>query len=152
MEPFSRAFTVGWGDLDFNGHMRNTAYLDMSGTLRMMYFHAHNFSMREFERLKFGPVITRDELAYFKELRLLETITVTLALVGVSEDGIRFRFRNAFLKDDGKTAAVVTSTGGWLDLGQRRLAPPPAELAALIHGLARTDDFAFLPGQGANTP
>ncbi len=24
---FSCEFTVGWGDMDFNGHMRNTAYL-----------------------------------------------------------------------------------------------------------------------------
>lgn len=146
-EAFSRTFTVGWGDMDFNSHMRNTAYLDYSGTTRMMYFDAQGFSMREFERLQFGPVITRDELAYFKELRLLEPITVDLTLAGLSADGARFRFRNTFRRSDGKVAATVTSTGGWLSFAERRLAPPPEDLAAIIRTLPHTEDYAEIdPG------
>lgn len=141
---FSRRFTAGWGDMDFNGHMRNTAFLDLSGTTRMMYFQEHGFSMREFEKLRFGPVIVRDELTYFKELRLLEEFTVTVALAGLSSDNVRFRFRNTFIKDDGKIAATVTSTGGWLSLEARRLAPPPDSLGAVLNALARTNDFEEL--------
>ena len=36
--PFERTLQVGWGDLDANQHMRNTAYLDRSADVRMMYF------------------------------------------------------------------------------------------------------------------
>ena len=64
---FSKTFHVGWGDMDFNAHMRNTAYLDMSADVRMMYFAEHGFSMREFERRRIGPVVMRDELEYFRD-------------------------------------------------------------------------------------
>lgn len=143
---FARPFTVGWGDMDFNGHMRNTAYLDMSGTARMQYFESRGFSMQEFSRVKFGPVITRDAIEYYKELHLLDVITVTVELAGLSPDGARFRFRNDFLRPDGKRAASVVSDGGWLSLEHRRLAPPPEALAEVLHALARSEDYEVLPG------
>jgi acyl-CoA thioester hydrolase len=145
---FTRRFHVRWGDMDFNGHMRNTAYLDLCGDVRMMYFQEHGFSMREFERLRMGPVITRDDLEYFREMRLLENLDVSLALAGLSEDGSRFRIRNEFSRDDHKAVARVTSTGGWLDLTTRRLAPPPEALARALNELPRTEDFQVV----AKTP
>jgi acyl-CoA thioester hydrolase len=45
-ELFSRTFHVGWGHMDFNAHMRNTAYLDFSADVRMMYFEENGFTMR----------------------------------------------------------------------------------------------------------
>jgi len=141
-EIFSRTFHVRWGDMDFNAHMRNTAYLDTSADLRMIYFEAHGFSMREFERLKLGPVIVKDELEYFRELKLLESITVTMALAGLAGDASRFRIRNEFFRPDGKIAARVTSAGGWFDLQARKIVPPPQSLAAILHDLTRTADFA----------
>src|SRR6266849_9892511 len=35
---FAKVLVAGWGDMDFNAHMRNTAYLDKSADVRMMYF------------------------------------------------------------------------------------------------------------------
>ncbi len=35
---YSKTLYAGWGDMDFNSHMRNTAYLDKSGDVRMMFF------------------------------------------------------------------------------------------------------------------
>jgi acyl-CoA thioester hydrolase len=29
---------AGWGDMDFNAHMKNTAFLDKSADVRMMFF------------------------------------------------------------------------------------------------------------------
>ena len=55
LEPFERTVHGRWGDMDFNGHVRNTAYLDLSADLRMQCFAAHGYSMREFERLRIGP-------------------------------------------------------------------------------------------------
>lgn len=141
---FERHFTVGWGDMDFNGHMRNTAYLDLSGTVRMMYFEECGFPMHAFERLRFGPVILKDEIEYFKELRLLERVRVTLELAGLSENAARFRIRNRFFRADDRPAAVVTSLGGWLSLSERKLVPPPDALAEVLRGLPRADDFAAM--------
>ncbi len=65
---FERRVIAGWGDMDFNSHMRNTAYLDKSADVRMMYFSENGFSMQEFMRLRLGPVIMRDELDYYREV------------------------------------------------------------------------------------
>ncbi len=140
-EVFTRSFQARWGDMDFNGHMRNTAYLDVSGDVRMMYFEANGFPMRRFEELNVGPVIVRDDLEYFRELRLLEPFEVTLLLAGLTPDGMRFRLRNELFGAGKKLVARVTSTGGWLDLGARRLTAPPAALAALLAALPRTGDY-----------
>jgi acyl-CoA thioester hydrolase len=144
-ELFAKTFHVRWGDMDFNAHMKNTAYLDLAADVRMMYFQAHGFTMREFERLHLGPVIMRDELEYFRELRLLEPVRVTLALAGLSHDASKFRIINEFFRDDEKLAAKVTSTGGWLDLSARKLTAPPEKLAGALRNLTRGQDFVKLP-------
>jgi acyl-CoA thioester hydrolase len=144
-QPFSTTFRARWGEMDFNGHMRNTAYLDLAGHVRMVYFDAHGFSMRRFSELRLGPVSTKDEIEYFRELHLLDEVRVTLALAGLSTHTVRFRLRNEFFDGKGKLAARVTTTGGWFDLTARRLTAPPEELAALVRGLARTDDFQEMP-------
>ena len=142
---FQKTLVAGWGDMDFNAHMRNTAYLDKSADVRMMYFAEHGFPMSEFMRLQLGPVVMKDQIEYFRECRLLDEITVTFEMAGLSEDASRMNLRNTFYRD-GVLCARVTSLGGWFDLRQRKLTVPPPELAELLRSLARTEDFAGLPG------
>jgi acyl-CoA thioester hydrolase len=141
---FSKTFHVRWGDMDFNGHMKNTAYLDVSGDVRMMYFSENGFSMSEFVRLRVGPVVMRDEMEYSRELQLLEPVRVNLTLAGLSEDASRFYLRNEFFRQDGKRAARVTSMGGWMDLAARKLTTPPDKLAEVLRALERSEDFQVL--------
>ena len=135
---------AGWGDMDFNAHMANTAYLDKAATARMKYFSANGFPMTEFVRLRFGPVILRDEVEYFREIHLLEEFTVTFELAGVSADGRKFRVRNTFLRPDGKIAARVTSLVAWLNLVERKLITPPPALSGLLESLTRAEDFSVM--------
>jgi acyl-CoA thioester hydrolase len=145
MSTFTSRFHARWPDMDANGHMRNAAYLGVAEDCRMQYFAAHGFPMAEFARLHLGPVVKADELAYFRELRLLEEATVDLTLAGLSDDGARFRLRNTVTRArDGQRSAVVTSTGGWLDLHERRLKPPPPAVAELLAALPRDEDFVAL--------
>ncbi len=122
---FEREYFAGWGDMDFNAHMRNTAFLDRSGDVRMLFFDAKGFSADAFARLQIGPVVMKDETVYRAEIRLLEAYRVSLSLAGMSEDGSRFIIQNHFTRADGKLAAVVKSWGGWLDLKSRKLREPP---------------------------
>ena len=141
---FIRKLTAGWSDMDFNAHMRNTAYLDKSADVRLMFFAEQGFPAEEFIRLRIGPVVKRDEVDYFKEVNLLEEMSVSLMVAGLSDDGSRFRLRNEFSRADGKLTARVTSTGGWLDLSARKLIAPPDKLLAALRALARTDDFELM--------
>ena len=142
---YERKLIAGWADMDFNSHMRNTAYLDKSADVRMMFFAEHAFPVAEFLRLRIGPVVRKDEIAYFREVGLLEEVRVTLAIAGLSHDGSRWILRNEFFRSDDTLAARVTSTGGWLDLTARALVGAPKGLLESFDELHRTDDFQELP-------
>lgn len=141
---YAKTLFAGWADMDFNSHMRNTAFLDKSADVRMMFFAENGFPMSEFSKLRLGPVIMKDEVEYRKEVGLLQPITVTLAMAGMSPDGSRFLMRNDILRPDGGLCARVTSSGGWLDLQARKLVAPPELLLAALLLLPRTDDFETL--------
>lgn len=141
---FARQFLAGWGAMDLNGHMANTAYLDLAADTRFAFFASHGFSPVEFRRLGIGPVIRRDELEYFREVALHETVTVTHATRGLSADGARYAVENEIWLPGGVRAAVIRSSGGWLDLRARKLVAPPAALLAAMSQAARTDDFSEL--------
>jgi acyl-CoA thioester hydrolase len=135
---------AGWGDMDFNSHMRNTAYLDKAADVRMRYFSDFGFPMSEFMKLQLGPVVMKDEIEYFRECLLLDEIRVAMTLAGLSEDGSRMKLRNEFYRQ-GKLAARVTSTAGWFDLATRKLVAPPEKLLKALKSLSLSDDFSILP-------
>lgn len=146
---YSQRLIAGWGDMDFNSHMRNTAYLDKAADVRMMFFAANGFPMAEFMRQGLGPVVMKDEIEYRHEFQLLDEVEVTLSLAGLAEDGSGMRLRNEFFRQ-GKLAARMTSTVGWLDLNQRRLVCPPQALQTALKALGKSEDFVIL-SSSANT-
>jgi len=149
---YAKEFLAGWGAMDFNGHMANTAYLDLAADVRMAFFAEHGFPPREFRRLALGPVIRKEELEYFREVGLHDTVTVTYALLAMSADGARFVIENEIWSAAGERAATVRSTGGWLDLRARKLVAPPAELLAAFARVPRSPGFAELPPLARSEP
>ena len=144
-DSYRPSFVVRWADVDSNGHMKNTAYLDTCVDVRFGYFATAGFTAAEFLRARVGPVVRRDVVEYYKEMRFRDPFTVDIALAGVSADASRFSIRNCFFRADSQLAAQVTSTGGWLDLDTRRLVVPPESLHGALLALARSEDFADLP-------
>ena len=144
MAVFEKILTAGWRDMDYNSHMANTAYLDRAADVRMHYFAGNGFSAEDMLRLRIGPVVMKDEIEYFREVKLLEEIRVSLACAGLAPDGSRFILRNEFAHIDGSRCAVVTSTGGWLDLGARKLIAPPEPIRQAMEALDRVEGFREL--------
>lgn len=142
---YSKTLYAGWADMDFNSHMKNTAYLDKAADVRQMFLMENGFPIEEFLRLKIGPVVMKDELEYFKEVGLQQRINVTYALAGHAPDGSRFLLRHEIFRPDGKLSARVTSTGGWLNLVERKLMAPPPLLLFAMNSLDKTSDFVVLP-------
>ncbi len=141
---YVRQFLAGWGAMDFNGHLANTAYLDLAADARLAFFGEHGFPASEFRRLGVGPVVRKDEIDYFREINLHDTVTVTCAVHAMSRDCSRFVLENEIWSPAGERACRVRSTGGWLDLRLRRLVEPPALLSAAFAKLPRTEDFIEL--------
>lgn len=146
---YSKTLYAGWADMDFNSHMKNTAFLDKSADVRMLFFSDNGFPSAEFARLKLGPVVMKDEVEYYKEVGLLQEITVTLAIAGLAPDGSRFVMRNEIFRTEGTLCARITSAGGWLDLTARKLVAPPQALLSALHSLDKTTDFIALPSSVA---
>jgi acyl-CoA thioester hydrolase len=61
---FEKTFHVGWANVDFNGHLGNTSYLNPAVDVRMFFFAENGFSIQEFQHQRFGPVILKDEISY----------------------------------------------------------------------------------------
>jgi acyl-CoA thioester hydrolase len=141
---YAREFLAGWGTMDFNGHLANTAYLDLAADVRMAFFAEHGFPPSEFRRLAIGPVIRKDEVEYFREVGLHDVVTVTHAVAAASPDGSRFVIENEIWSTTRERAARVRSSGGWLDLRARRLIAPPPALLAALELVPRTADFVVL--------
>lgn len=142
---YSKMLYAGWSDIDFNSHMKNTAYLDKVVDVRQMFMIDNGFAIEDFMRLRVGPVVMKDELEYFSEIRLQQKIRITCGLAGHAPDGSRFLFRHEIFRPDGKLSARVSSLGGWLHLDARKLIVPPPPLLAVMNLLEKTDDFVELP-------
>jgi acyl-CoA thioester hydrolase len=141
---FEQTLIVGWRDLDANGHMANTAYLDKSVDVRAAYMSSRGVTVVELQRLRVGPFALRDELEYRREFSLEDTIRATLEVAGLSDDGSRWRLRNAFFRGD-DLAAEVRTLGAWVDLTQRKFIAPDEDLREVFRSLDPTDDFEVLP-------
>jgi len=142
---FEREFQVAWEHLDANGHAANIAFMQFAINTRFLYFASLGFTPADFAKHRLGPVVRRDEVDYFREVRFQDRVGVNLRLAGLSPDGSRFRIVNEIRRGDGELAARIVTTGGWFDLGARKLVAPPPPLADAMGSLERTDDFETLP-------
>jgi len=59
MNEYFRTYETRWSDLDANGHINYSAYIDAAGDLRYRFFWEHNFPPDKFEELGIGPFILR---------------------------------------------------------------------------------------------
>ena len=141
---FERTLHVAWAHLDANGHMANTAYLDIVVDVRFMFFAERGFPPAEFRRLGIGPVVRRDEVDYYREVRLMQQLRIDMQLAGASDDFSRFKLRHDIRRDDGEIAARVMTLAGIFDLASRKLIVPPPGLAEALDALDRAENFETL--------
>ncbi len=146
-QPFRAEYEIRWSDLDANRHMKNYAYMQYAIHTRIKFFAMSGFAPDKFNDYQLGPVVFRDELKYYRELHLLDKITVDLCVGGLSADGVRFKLQNNIYQADGELSATVISEGGWLDLTTRKLRKPPEILEQALRGLPQTTDYAEIVRQ-----
>jgi len=52
---YAKQFLAGWGAMDFNGHLANTAYLNLAADVRMAFFAEHGFPPIEIPSARARP-------------------------------------------------------------------------------------------------
>ena len=128
-------YRTRWADMDPNGHMRHSAYADYAADQRIVLLAEWGYNIKEFARLRLGPILFREETVFLKEVHIGEEIRVDSRLRSVNDDGTRWSILHTIYKADGRVAATVTVDGAWLDLDQRKLTAPPTELAEAFRAL-----------------
>ena len=144
VEPFSAEFQVAWADLDPNGHLSNSSYLNYAVQTRFAYLASRGFGPADFAAHRVGPAVLSETITYRRELRFLDRFRVEYRASGANTSGSKFRVVNTFVGADGEPRAQVESFGVWFDLKSRKTTVPPDKLAQAMAALARTDDYAML--------
>jgi acyl-CoA thioester hydrolase len=138
-EAFEKVFEVRWGDVDFNGHLRNASYVEYANHARVAFFQEVGFPVSRMVRAGMGPVLLSEQIEYRNEAFLGESLTVLWQIVAMSADGARYRIFHRFLHPDGRTAATLTASGAWMDIRRRKLISPPPEVQSLLEMVCSSD-------------
>ena len=136
---------VRWSECDANGHLRNTIYSEYAIETGLSFLAENGFPYSRMVENGFGPVIQREEIDYFHELQLGDTVELDFKALGTSTEGGRFKLAHDFYKPGGRHVARIVLRGGWLDLRRRRLTAPPPDLLRAIPSLERGEPFEELP-------
>jgi acyl-CoA thioester hydrolase len=137
MEAIVFESRIMWSQLDANMHLRHSAYADFAAQARLELLEKLGCGMKEFAKFRIGPVLFREELSYFKEVRASDTIKMTCELSKLSEDQSRWSFVQHMYRSDGEKACTINVDGAWIDLDKRKLAVLPDELLQLFDAIPR---------------
>jgi len=141
---YKKDFEIRWSDVDANGHLANSAYVNFMSHTRVGFLNAYGFSMKKLIAHGIGPVVFSEQIYYFKESFLGQTLTVTLAVSGLSEDGMLFKFEHNFYNEKGQHLATCDILGAWIDLKVRKLIPLSGQLKDLIEDFPKSEHFKTL--------
>ena len=140
-KQYTQTFIPRWEDLDANGHLANLKYASFMIETRMGFLADNGFGYQAFRKHKLGPVILSESYHYAKEIMPSEKVTCELELLGHTPDGMFVRFVQYLYKENGNLAACGEILIAWMDLLERKLTTPPADLAKLIDELVKAENF-----------
>jgi acyl-CoA thioester hydrolase len=124
--PFSVRLEVRAYELDTQGHVTTAAYLQYADHARWKLLQAAGIDLDEMRRCGLGPVTLETTVRFVRELRLGHEVDVSCRFAWSGGRTGRV-YQQLHRVDDGELVAELTSVGGLLDLGRRRLVEAPGE-------------------------
>lgn len=137
-------FQILWSQVDPNGHLRHSAYYDLTAQMRVNAFEEAGYTINQLLKAGIGPILFREEARFLKEIHLNETVTVDLAIATMSPNGRKWTIEHRIYKPDQSVAATVTVDGAWMDLRQRKVTAPPEDLFGAFEKFPKTEGFDWL--------
>ena len=131
--PFRVRLEVRAYELDTQGHVTTAVYLQYADHARWKLLEAAAVDLEELRRSGLGPVTLETTVRFVRELRLGHEVDVscTFDWPGGRTGRVAQQLHRA---DDGSLVAELSSVGGILDLGARKLVPAPAEVWRRLAG------------------
>lgn len=141
---YLKDFEVRWSDIDANRHLANSAYQNMMSHARMVFLTENGFTHQSLIKHNLGPVVFYEHIYYFKEVMPDDSLKVSTALKGLSDDGRFFQFEHNFYNQNGKNCARAIMLGSWIDMKSRSITILPDNMLKMISEMEKTDDFKKL--------
>lgn len=124
-DPFRVRITVRGYELDTQGHLNQSVYLQYAEHARWECLRAAGISQAGLIAQGVGPVALEVTVRYLRELRGGDEVDVSCAFAWGG--GKTFRIAQDYHRPDGDAVASLTGVGGLLDLRERRLVANPGE-------------------------
>ena len=96
------------------------------------------------QQMQIGPILLREECVFKKEIRLGDKVSINLQILKARKDFSRWKIQHRIMKNNDSVAAIVTVDGAWLNIVKRKLAIPPAEVAAVFSQMPLAENFQWL--------
>lgn len=144
MKDFKRSVQIRWSDLDPNFHLRHSVYYDWGAFCRIEFLNEQGLTPEVMQRLRFGPILFREECIFRREVRLGDPISIHLQLTKSRKDYARWSIQHRIVKEENTLAALLTVDGAWINVAERKLATPPEEVYHVFERMPKTENFEWL--------
>jgi acyl-CoA thioester hydrolase len=124
-DVFTVRVTVRGYELDTQGHLNQSVYLQYGEHARWELLRAAGISQDALIASGIGPVVLESTIRYLRELRGGDEVDVSCGFEW--GEGRTFRVRQDYRRPDGTPVAELVAVGGLLDLRERRLVKEPRE-------------------------
>jgi acyl-CoA thioester hydrolase len=124
-DVFTVHITVRGYELDTQGHLNQSVYLQYAEHARWELLRAAGISQDALIASGIGPVVLESTIRYLRELRGGDEVDVSCGFEW--GEGRTFRVRQDYRRADGTQVAELVAVGGLLDLRERRLVAQPRE-------------------------
>jgi len=138
---YFKEFEPIWADMDPNRHMRHSAYNDYGAQVRVAFFDEFGMGYQKMEALGVGAVLFREDVRFYREIRLGDRIKVDLQIYGLSPEGRFWNIVHHIYKNGDELSAVIRAEGAWIDLVKRKITIPPAEIVKHLNELPKSEDY-----------
>ncbi|MBL7732834.1 MAG: acyl-CoA thioesterase [Chitinophagaceae bacterium] len=143
MSQFSMPVQVRWSDLDPNFHLRHSVYYDWAAMCRMNYLTIHGLTPAVMQQHRFGPIIFREECVFYKEIKYGDAVTINMNLLKGKKDYSRWTIQHEIKKQEDILCAKVSIDGAWLNIVERKLFIPPAEVVTVFSQMPLSEGFEW---------
>jgi len=143
MSDFNRIVQIRWSDLDPNFHLRHSVYYDWGAYCRVEFLNEHGLTADVMMRLRFGPILFREECVFKREIRSGDEVVINLQILKSKEDFSRWTIQHHIYKNTDTLAAVLTVDGAWINVTERKLAAPPEQVHEAFNSMPKAPGFEW---------
>jgi acyl-CoA thioester hydrolase len=133
-----------WSQIDPNLHLRHSAYADIAATARLELLKSGGVSLDLLAKDKFGPILFKEELVYYKEVRDVQELTIKTYLAKIERAFSKWSIISEIYCEDGELSCIVSVDGAWIDLSIRKIASLPEKYRATFMEIPKTKDFILI--------